>query len=464
MASIRTILKHNYVQISNKVAQNLLLSYEAKGLLVELLSHDKKWKIHRKQLLRKSCADEKLKRIMDELRNQGYLYLYQGNTTGGFRSVWIVSDTPRTAEQFLDAINIKEVPGFVYLIDDGHQNIKIGMTCNWQQRFSASEFGPETKIILIIQCKNPATLEANLHTRFSSKQVKKEWFRLEESDIESVRQEFQDHLRHPENSTILETRIHNKYSTLANTNVLQREEEINTEQRTSEVPSEGLQPSSEPSEDLDNTQPKKIYDHSSDPYIFAAYLLDMVEKGPRPNTHTKDTGTPKKRELLLQKQAVHFDLLFRRDKVAPVDALKILEWSQKHSFWGRQIQSGEKFRIKYLQLKDIMNDEQGNAPTVKEDPNPDLTKEMLTTFRRLINNPGFKPNSEQANKLIEASAKCERFFRRKDLLRITWADLLLDCLDSNYCNKGETVQVGHMCGDHTWTILMPQYLVQCGLV
>jgi len=402
MAIIRTILKRDYVQISNKVAQDPSLSYEAKGLLVELLSHDEDWKIIRKQLLRDHCKDVMLKRIMDELRNRGFLFLTRCvRKSGTFFCVWMVSDSPLSDEQFRNSRKFQEI------------------------------------------------LAKEICTSFT---------------VESEANDHDEDATHPGNpdEPILETRIHNKYSTLANTNVLQREEETNTEQRTSEVPSEGLQPSSELSEDLD--KPKKIFDHSSDPYIFASYLLDMVEKGPRPNTHTKDTDTPKKRELLLQKQAKHFDLLFRRDKVNPVDALKVLEWSQQHTFWSRQIQSGEKFRTRYLQLKDIMNDEQGNAPTVKEDPNPNLTKEMLTTFRRLINNPGFKPNSEQANKLIEASAKCERFFRRKDLLRTTWADLLLSCLDSNYCNKGETIQVGHMCGDHTWTILMPQYLVQCGLV
>jgi hypothetical protein len=111
-----------------------------------------------------------------------------------------------------------------------------------------------------------------------------------------------------------------------------------------------------------------------------------------------------------------------------------------------------------------MNDEQGNAPTVKDDPNPQLTKELLGTFRKLINNPSFQPNSDDKNKLIDASVRCERFFRHKEQCeRDTWAELLLECLERAYINVGHDVFIGHMWGDFTWDQLMPQYIAQCGL-
>jgi len=102
------ILRHkqdaNFVTIPNELAQNSDLSYDARGLLLELLSRPADWKIVKQQLLRGYCRDYKLKRIIKELRNAGYLHLINlhDDDTGFFTErVWIVCDKPNSKDEIL---------------------------------------------------------------------------------------------------------------------------------------------------------------------------------------------------------------------------------------------------------------------------------------------------------------------------------------------------------------------------
>jgi len=102
------ILRHkqdaNFVTIPNELAQNPDLSYEAKGLLLELISRPADWKLVKEQLVRGHCRDHKLTRIIKELKETGYLYLIdlRDDNTGHFIDrVWVVCDRPNSKEEIL---------------------------------------------------------------------------------------------------------------------------------------------------------------------------------------------------------------------------------------------------------------------------------------------------------------------------------------------------------------------------
>lgn len=64
---------HPYFSLSRALAQDERLSYEAKGLLVELLSRPPNWEVQPEQLARPGCKRDKVYRILAELHKLGYL-------------------------------------------------------------------------------------------------------------------------------------------------------------------------------------------------------------------------------------------------------------------------------------------------------------------------------------------------------------------------------------------------------
>lgn len=95
MAILRHVLKNNYTVITNLLLQNHDLSYEARGLLCELLSRPPNWKVRKAQLITPFCGRLKLNRIFKELKEKGYLKIVihrQDNKISG--NEWVVSDEP----------------------------------------------------------------------------------------------------------------------------------------------------------------------------------------------------------------------------------------------------------------------------------------------------------------------------------------------------------------------------------
>ncbi len=357
-----------FTRIKNQIAQDTTMSYEARGLLVELLSRPPKWEIHRKQLLRDSCADEKLKRIMDELRQRGYLYLHDDSVPGSFQAIWIVSDTPRTEEEYKELISHTENP-------DGRTS---------QQSVSHTE-NPDGHII--------GSTKKELREESSTLQVDP-----------------------PQSVGILPRRVSNK-----------------------------------------------DYDHQSAPYLLADALLNLIEKGPNPNTYARYTKSAEGREGVIQNLAYSFDMVLRVDGRPINEVMDLLEWCQKDAFWKGNIRSGDSFRRGYKTMLTQMKERGFGTAPVPDDPNPVLTNEIIGVYRQLTNEPRFKPNADQLTKFIEASGKCERFFRRhQDVEQNQRMELLRSCMDKNYLNQSHVVFPGHLCSDNTWTILMPQYLAEAG--
>ena len=83
----------NFTVITNEICQNEKLTYEAKGLLIELLSRPENWKIRLAQLIREHTGGSKLRRIVKELKTAGYIKIKNIYKNGLISDrIWIVCE------------------------------------------------------------------------------------------------------------------------------------------------------------------------------------------------------------------------------------------------------------------------------------------------------------------------------------------------------------------------------------
>lgn len=75
MAIYKAQIKNQFTQIPNETLQDLSLSFEAKGVLVLILSLPTDWEIHKSWLQKQAanCGRDKLTRIIKELDEAGYV-------------------------------------------------------------------------------------------------------------------------------------------------------------------------------------------------------------------------------------------------------------------------------------------------------------------------------------------------------------------------------------------------------
>lgn len=81
----------------------------------------------------------------------------------------------------------------VYFI--GHKNrpdlpVKIGKATDAQARRSSLQCAHYTELVILFTLDGYSKLEKELHTRFSRKHVRGEWFQLTLDDLETVKKEF----------------------------------------------------------------------------------------------------------------------------------------------------------------------------------------------------------------------------------------------------------------------------------
>lgn len=90
MAVIKANLSANFVVVPNSAAQDKSLSWEARGVLVFMLSMPNDWAMHRSWLQEQceSCGRDKLVRILKELEDGGYLLRTAKQTDGGRMDGW----------------------------------------------------------------------------------------------------------------------------------------------------------------------------------------------------------------------------------------------------------------------------------------------------------------------------------------------------------------------------------------
>lgn len=84
MPIIKGKFQTQYVQVSNKTAQDNNLSFEARGLLVFMLSLPEDWVIHKSWLIDQTKAGrDKIQRMINELVKYGYLVKHQSHGDDG---------------------------------------------------------------------------------------------------------------------------------------------------------------------------------------------------------------------------------------------------------------------------------------------------------------------------------------------------------------------------------------------
>lgn len=97
-------LKGNFVSLSNSLAQDKTMTYELKGLLLELMSRPEDWTVKKEQLRRAGIAGHgKLNRIIKEGRARGYIYL-QDIRDGKQQikdRIWHISDRSMTPSEWV---------------------------------------------------------------------------------------------------------------------------------------------------------------------------------------------------------------------------------------------------------------------------------------------------------------------------------------------------------------------------
>ena len=101
-----------------------------------------------------------------------------------------------------------------------------------------------------------------------------------------------------------------------------------------------------------DARPKKeerVFDEDSDAYQAAAYLARQIEK------NYPDVTPPTEKDK--QRWAADFDKCNRINKRSWDDIADVLHFSQKNTFWRKNILSGKKFREKYDRLLIEMTEE-----------------------------------------------------------------------------------------------------------
>jgi hypothetical protein len=106
MSILKHVKKNGYVQISNELAQTKKLSYEAIGVLVNLLSRPENWIVHKSSFRNEYCGEVVINRIFKELKEAGYLFLYDIREDGKITDrAWVVSDEPiKSSEEWLETL------------------------------------------------------------------------------------------------------------------------------------------------------------------------------------------------------------------------------------------------------------------------------------------------------------------------------------------------------------------------
>lgn len=79
--------------------------------------------------------------------------------------------------------------GYVYLLQSPTGAYKIGRTKNPKSRLKTFEVKLpfEVEFTALIQTRDMYQLEIDLHTKYASKKIKGEWFRLEQEDVDYIK-------------------------------------------------------------------------------------------------------------------------------------------------------------------------------------------------------------------------------------------------------------------------------------
>jgi hypothetical protein len=92
--------KNGFTQISNILIEDSRLSWKAKGILMYLMSRPDNWKVNKTDLQKKAVEGrDSVQSGLDELKELGYLHIYQKNNENGqFNYIWEYDDEPFTPD------------------------------------------------------------------------------------------------------------------------------------------------------------------------------------------------------------------------------------------------------------------------------------------------------------------------------------------------------------------------------
>ena len=90
MGIFKARLSNQFTKIPNETLQDTALSFEAKGLLVLILSLPENWEIHKSWLQKQAqkCGQDKLKRLLKELTETGYMVKKVKQSENGKLAGW----------------------------------------------------------------------------------------------------------------------------------------------------------------------------------------------------------------------------------------------------------------------------------------------------------------------------------------------------------------------------------------
>lgn len=126
----------------------------------------------------------------EELKDNGFINVVYWGKTDRKCNLYMISDEWKNKTQKNTNIDC----GYLYVIEvDG--NYKIGISKNVKKRFGEyTKMAVEPKVIILEYCKKYAILEKDLHKKYEDKNVRGEWFRLNEKDINDIRTYIQPYL------------------------------------------------------------------------------------------------------------------------------------------------------------------------------------------------------------------------------------------------------------------------------
>ena len=84
---------------------------------------------------------------------------------------------------------MNQIINYVYVINDSHDNYKIGYSYNPRKRINGlqSSFPEKLEFVFIIPTLNAFKLEHQLHKQFHDKRLTGEWFKLDCADLGFIR-------------------------------------------------------------------------------------------------------------------------------------------------------------------------------------------------------------------------------------------------------------------------------------
>jgi hypothetical protein len=83
----------------------------------------------------------------------------------------------------------KDASGYIYVFSIGHDNLyKVGKSVDWRRRLKALRAAnPQLKAILDVRVKDRHAAESAVHNAIRLHRVEREIFKLDDSDIERIR-------------------------------------------------------------------------------------------------------------------------------------------------------------------------------------------------------------------------------------------------------------------------------------